>query len=244
MAGVFSYVRMAARLPVHLAPKVDFGKVDVALASLLTLLYVVQIFAGMGQKITVTSAALVQMIAMNFCVILTILGVLIGRDRNPIVLFGLSWPGWRSGIFFALGALLAVYPLVFLPGVIAHVMGVQSETQPVLAYLATAEGFGDRFLLIFAAVVAAPLAEEVIFRGYLHGILRRWTGRWFSIIATSLLFGAIHVHLPVIIPLAIFGFALVLVYEKTKSLWAPIVMHVTFNAVTVIVALAWPDLLK
>lgn len=57
-------------------------------------------------------------------------------------------------------------------------------------------------VICFSAAIAAPLVEELIFRGYLYPIMKKYTGVWFALITTSLLFGIIHVSLVPFIPLA------------------------------------------
>lgn len=89
-------------------------------------------------------------------------------------------------------------------------------------------------VICFSAAIAAPLVEELIFRGYLYPIMKKYTGVWFALITTSLLFGIIHVSLVPFIPLAIFGAVLVLLYEYTGSIWAPITAHCIFNTATLI----------
>ena len=76
--------------------------------------------------------------------------------------------------------------------------------------------------------------EELIFRGYLYPIMKKYMGVWFALITTSLLFGIIHVSLVPFIPLAIFGAVLVLLYEYTGSIWTPIIAHCIFNTATLI----------
>lgn len=89
-------------------------------------------------------------------------------------------------------------------------------------------------IICFSAAIAAPLVEELIFRGYLYPIMKKYTGAWFALVTTSLLFGIIHVSLVPFIPLAIFGAVLVLLYEYTGSLWTPIIAHGIFNTATLI----------
>ena len=84
--------------------------------------------------------------------------------------------------------------------------------------------------------------EELIFRGYLYPIMKKYTGVWFALITTSLLFGIIHVSLVPFIPLAIFGAMLVLLYEYTGSIWTPIIAHCIFNTAT-LVNILYPGLL-
>lgn len=97
-------------------------------------------------------------------------------------------------------------------------------------------------IICFSAAIAAPLVEELIFRGYLYPIMKKYTGAWFALITTSLLFGIIHVSLVPFIPLAIFGAMLVLLYEYTGTIWTPIIAHCIFNTTT-LVNILYPGLL-
>ena len=62
-------------------------------------------------------------------------------------------------------------------------------------------------LVIFGVAVAAPIAEEIAFRGYLFAALTTWRGPWPAALVTGLLFGAAHVAVyPELLPaLAFFG---------------------------------------
>lgn len=96
-----------------------------------------------------------------------------------------------------------------------------------------------RILTLASAAVLAPVAEELFFRGILqtagrrlcrprHGSLRhRWAGIAFAAVA----FGLMHSGTPQFIP-ALLGFGVILgyLYERTGSLTVAIVVHVLFNA--------------
>ena len=94
------------------------------------------------------------------------------------------------------------------------------------------------------AVIVAPVAEEIIFRGYFYGVIRRFGGRIPALLTSSLLFAAIHVHLPSIPGLFILAMILCFLYERTASLWAPIALHAAFNATTIVFLILWPELAK
>jgi uncharacterized protein len=98
-------------------------------------------------------------------------------------------------------------------------------------------------VLVFAAIcVTAPIVEEIVFRGYLFPALTRWRGPWPAAIITGVLFGAAHVavHPPqVLLPLAVLGFALCLVYWFTGSLLPCIGLHAAHNAMVVGIQLGW-----
>lgn len=82
--------------------------------------------------------------------------------------------------------------------------------------------------------VVAPIAEEFFFRGYFFGALRNWKGLWPAAILTGLVFGGIHAgSAPVgfLVPLAFFGFALCLLYARTRSLYPCIGLHCLNNSI-------------
>jgi membrane protease YdiL (CAAX protease family) len=89
------------------------------------------------------------------------------------------------------------------------------------------------FTLILGCVVA-PICEEIVFRGFVFTALRNWRGTWPAAIVTALLFGAAHAAsatVNALIPLAVMGFALCLLYRYTGSLYACILAHALNNSV-------------
>lgn len=84
--------------------------------------------------------------------------------------------------------------------------------------------------IIFGAVIVAPFVEEFCFRGILYPVLKRCAGAVFAAVATALLFGIIHMSLVQAIPLSIFGLLLVITYEATRTIWAPVLTHMAFNS--------------
>ena len=89
---------------------------------------------------------------------------------------------------------------------------------------------------IFLAVVAAPIVEEFLFRGILQNYMFSLTQKpWLSILVTSLLFAMVHgftlkYHWPALFALSCcMGYA----YIKSGSLFRSMIIHATFNAVSV-----------
>jgi len=90
--------------------------------------------------------------------------------------------------------------------------------------------------------VVAPIAEEFFFRGYFFSALRSWRGPWVAAVLTGLTFGAIHfgsAPAGYVVPLAIFGFALCLLYWRTRSLYPCIVLHAFNNSLAFGVTQDW-----
>jgi uncharacterized protein len=90
-------------------------------------------------------------------------------------------------------------------------------------------------LLLSAALtcVIAPICEEVLFRGFIFTALRNWRGVWPAAVITGLLFGAVHVGSAPpadLVPLAVLGFGLCLLYYYTGSLYPCIAAHSLNNS--------------
>lgn len=94
----------------------------------------------------------------------------------------------------------------------------------------------------FLVCVVAPIAEEFFFRGYFFTALRSWKGPWPAAVLTGIVFGGIHAgSAPVgyLVPLAIFGFILCLLYWRTGSLYPCIALHCLNNSIAFGVSQGW-----
>jgi membrane protease YdiL (CAAX protease family) len=90
-------------------------------------------------------------------------------------------------------------------------------------------------VVLVLALVAAPLAEEVIFRGLLYPLLRRRAGIVASALITAAVFAAMHgnmVQFASSLPLAVL---LALVYERVRAVWPCVLIHLGFNVAAVLV---------
>ncbi len=172
-----------------------------------------------------------------------VLGFLVARGFDIVRSFGLRTGGWNPWI--ALGWLVMFLPPIFLVQALIYAWaGPEQSLQPIVEFLLQSPGWRERTAVIAIAVIAAPVAEELIFRGCLYGVARTYLGRPAAIFGTAVLFALIHWHAPALPGLTLLGLGLVLVYERCGSLWAPIAMHSAFNALNIIAALLWPDFAK
>jgi membrane protease YdiL (CAAX protease family) len=99
-----------------------------------------------------------------------------------------------------------------------------------------AAGFGALPVQILLIVILAPLAEELLFRGYLFGGLREKLSRWPAALIAGVLFGGLHAltGLSAVPPLIFFGVVLCLLYEKTGSVVPAIILHLLNNSVALL----------
>jgi membrane protease YdiL (CAAX protease family) len=136
-------------------------------------------------------------------------GALAGIAFLPIAL-GISWA--QMGVYSA--------------------SGLEYEPQKIVEQ---AIGEEESTMLLFAAfaVLAAPLFEEVLFRGLIHGGLRRWTGPAWTAAITAAAFAGFHFEVDALPPLFALGLVLSWLRERTGGLAAPIAAHACYNAVQV-----------
>jgi uncharacterized protein len=109
-----------------------------------------------------------------------------------------------------------------------------STKEKLLEQLGTNEA--TTLLLLSAALtcVMAPICEEILFRGFIFSVLRKWRGTFLAALLTGLAFGAVHLgSAPVVdlVPLAALGFALCLLYRVTGSIYPCIVAHSVNNSI-------------
>jgi membrane protease YdiL (CAAX protease family) len=92
-----------------------------------------------------------------------------------------------------------------------------------------------RALVVFTAVIAAPLAEESFFRGSLQTFFRYALKQpWAAVLLTSLVFAVVH---PFWMWPEIFflGVCLGYLYERMGNLWATVTLHALFNLAAILI---------
>jgi membrane protease YdiL (CAAX protease family) len=99
-----------------------------------------------------------------------------------------------------------------------------------------AEAFGPIAVQVLLIVIAAPISEELCFRGMLYGGLRTRLPRYPAALVTGLIFGGLHATtgISAVPPLIVFGFLLALLYEKTGSIVPGIMLHMLNNVVALL----------
>ena len=157
---------------------------------------------------------------------------------NVSEVFGIKHPKVRRVIITSIVGLLGIYLLVgisssFITPLLENNLGEQQLQAPVQMIIDAKKN--NPALLVSLAlltVIVAPLCEEFVFRGYIYGTLKRFSCRFFAATASALFFAVVHTSLWSIVPLFIVGFCLAIIYEISGSLWAAILTHAMFNAVT------------
>lgn len=97
--------------------------------------------------------------------------------------------------------------------------------------------FSVKVILLIMAVIIAPITEECCFRGFVYNILKQKSSPVAAALASAALFSSVHASLAQWTQLFIFGLVQCYMYEKTRTLRIPIVLHILFNAISSVVLL-------
>lgn len=142
--------------------------------------------------------------------------------------FGLRLPRFWP----AVGAVAAGYA-VFYAATTAWLSGLNlHESQNLPQQLGAGNGTASLVAVTVLVCLIAPIAEEFLFRGYMFTALRGWAGRWGASVIVGVLFGAVHgLSSPAgfLLPLALFGVILCVVYWTTNSLLPCMALHALNN---------------
>ena len=151
-----------------------------------------------------------------------------------------DWPTFLE-IFISPLAFVAYFLLTMVTMSIASgVFSVNIQQQQSLPFSQSMLSTHWQFFLAFIVmVVLAPIAEELLYRGYLYGKLRNSFSIWLSILITSVAFGLAHLwagpNLPLQWAVVVDTFTLSLVMcaarEHTGAIWVPVLMHMMKNGI-------------
>ena len=93
---------------------------------------------------------------------------------------------------------------------------------------------GNAFGTFMIAVIAAPVVEEILFRGIVLRSIRKFSPVWASILISSVLFGVYHLNIVQAAYATLMGIAAGILYEKKRNLLFPILVHFANNLITML----------
>ncbi|MFD1428591.1 CPBP family intramembrane glutamic endopeptidase [Kroppenstedtia sanguinis] len=151
---------------------------------------------------------------------------------------------WLQIVFIVGAAYAFIYflldPLVTEPVARAFSLEMTSWREDSISQgLTEAAGSGWMFAAgqVLMIGMIGPVAEEILFRGVLMGVLAKRVGVAVAVILSSALFALSHVDVAFLAPLFVMGLIMGIMYAYFKNLWVPILFHIVNNTVSVILDL-------
>ena len=138
-------------------------------------------------------------------------------------------------LWWGLGGYLTALPLVVVVSLFNQQLWQgRGGSNPILPIALEDRNSLALGVFFFTASVAAPIFEEIMFRGFLLSSLTRYLSPWGAILLSSLLFAVAHLQLSELLPLATLGMVLGFVYVRSGNLLAPMLLHCLWNSGTLV----------
>jgi CAAX protease family protein len=181
-----------------------------------------------GGDLSAWANAAVQLAtAVGFLMVPMLIAARRGAGSFREVLARLGVRGFRPSALKWMAAAIGAY-LFFA---VAYAIAIGEPHQEDIA-----DKLGAIPVQVFLIVVAAPVSEEVCFRGMLFGGLRERWPRIAAALLSGAIFGGLHATtgISAVPPLIFFGFTLALLYEKTGSVVPGILLHMLNNSIALL----------
>jgi uncharacterized protein len=140
-----------------------------------------------------------------------------------------NWLGW------GIAGYCIAWPIVLIVSQLNQLIWQgQGGSNPILPI--ALEGRDPVALTVFVitASVAAPIFEEIMFRGFLLPSLTRYVPIWGAIALSGFIFAIAHLSLSEVLPLAALGMVLGYVYVRSRNLLASMLLHSLWNGGTLL----------
>jgi membrane protease YdiL (CAAX protease family) len=168
------------------------------------------------------------------------IAVALRRLRAPLAFLGLRWPAPRD-VGLTLVLLIPWYVgiiIVSAASAAAFNGGRLVPSNSRLIFVQRPGGIGILLLALVVTAVAAPICEEIFFRGMLLRLLRTRLPLWAAITVSAVAFGLAHaspaVSLALLPTFMYMGIVLAAVYVRTGSLTTNILLHAFSNAIATV----------
>ena len=190
----------------------------------------------------ISPALLMTNIIISAFLVAMVLSLVAWRVR-PVQWLGLRWKKWYWALLIGPSAVILMWLVLGVlqySGYIAWLENLigESSVQDAVKMLRESSDGLTVGLMAFSVVLVAPLAEEIIFRGYLYPVAKKFSNVGVGMLFSALVFAVGHGNAPLLLPLFLLGLILAAAYEWTGSLWASISVHLCFNAATVAIQMA------
>ena len=143
--------------------------------------------------------------------------------------FQSNWILWGLG-----GYLVAIPSVLLVSSINQQIWQGQGGSNPLLFLALQAQDKVALLIFFTTASIAAPIFEEIMFRGFLLPSLTRYVSVTGAIVISGLIFAIAHLSLSEVLPLTTLGIILGFVYTRSRNLLAPMLLHCLWNSGTLI----------
>jgi membrane protease YdiL (CAAX protease family) len=213
-----------------------------------TLLGIILVFAvlvGLARSNRAVSRANLETISLSATLAIYLafgagIAVALRRLRTPLAFLRLRWPTLRDLSLTILLLIPWYLGIIFVSAASALIFngGRVVPSNSRLIFVQRPGGIGLLLLALLVTAVAAPICEEVFFRGMLFRLLRTRVPLWAAVLLSAMAFGLAHASpavSPALLPTFMYmGIVLAVVYVRTGWLTNNILLHAVSNAIATV----------
>lgn len=197
-----------------------------------------------GQNTVLLSLSLV----VNILTCLYIFNIVRKEYGLPVASLGLTTCNWKSDVKTGLKHYLIILPVIIASGLVVdfvlRAFAIEPEQQDIINNILSEDSSGVLAFMVFFGMFAAPIVEELIFRGFLQSAVRVTCDKLQTILISGFVFALIHWNVHVFLQIFILGLLLAYLFEITGSLVAPITVHICHNTTTLAFLISYKHILK
>lgn len=170
-------------------------------------------------------------------IVLIICYLAITKDFKKSILVKESKEISISTFFLNTSTFIKFWPIIFMASLFSSHIFSEYAAQDVVTSLKKSSAVKQAGIII-SALIFAPLVEEIIFRRFFYKALKYRFGILVSATFSSMIFAFIHFNVSSFFVLFLVGVFLCYSYEKYGTILAPILFHIVFNLVMILLILS------
>lgn len=209
-------------------------------------LALIQALQAVGVPLNKIDASLFQVVAGGIIYALSLLIVigvpwLIKRSRTTKEQLGIQrLPTWSDIGLVPAGAIVYLILTSVISGLAMTFLKFVNYDQTQDTGFSNLSGQSEYIMAFIMLVIIAPVAEELLFRGYLFGKLRKYAPIWGAILITSLVFAIVHFAWNVGLDVFALSIVLCILRVVSGSLWPSMMLHMLKNSIAFFFLFVYP----
>lgn len=157
------------------------------------------------------------------------------KPYMPLPKLWFNFKLFDNWLWWGIGGYLVAVPLVVIVSILNQQLWQgQGGSNPILFLALQAQDTFALAVFFTTASIAAPIFEEIIFRGFLLPSLTRYLPVWGAIGLSSVVFAIAHLSPSEILPLTILGVVLGTTYTRSRNLLSSMLLHSLWNSGTLL----------
>ena len=186
-------------------------------------------------------SSLIEMAVIQNLIALLLLSGFIRRRGYPFSVFNLQLTDLLKNLRAAVLTYIYFFPflgvLIVISYLVSSIFKVALRPHPLIPPVLAGGSLETIIGLFILAAVAAPLLEELFFRGFIYPAFKKRLGRGGAIFLSAALFSTLHFNFSGWLPILGLGILLAWSYEKSGKLMVPVLIHSFHNTLSLVYTL-------